>query len=178
MSKDIFKEYLENGNTENRQIALTASSYKNYSQKHNKQTLSINDTNERLATYGDALLRHALCQILFEEKVSNITQEKEKYEKDEVLVKVVAKEYGLLNCIRFDKDDNKIPQDYNYKRKDKEKVKDKDKDKNKGNDSPHKYIATAVEALLAAIYLDNNKDFKLVVDVVSGWKKLIDNNAK
>ena len=41
-------------------------------------------------------------------------------------------------------------------------------------ESAAKYIATAVEALLAAIYLDNNENFGLVVDIAKSWKNLID----
>lgn len=48
----------------------------------------------------------------------------------------------------------------------------------KGKDSPSKYIATAVEALIAAIYLDNKEDFSLVVKIAEHWKKLIDKKQK
>ena len=41
-----------------------------------------------------------------------------------------------------------------------------------------KYIATAVEALIAAIYLDNNEDFSLVVKIAEHWKTLIDDSYK
>lgn len=157
MVKDKFREYLEkNEDTENKKNALTAKSYKKYSQEYNKQTLSNKNINERLGTYGDALLRHALCQILFEEKIEEISEEKKKYESDEILVKVVAKKYKLLDHIKYDKNDEKIPRDYEY-----------------GNNS-YKYIATVVEALLAAFYLDNEEEFKLVVEVVRLWEKLID----
>ena len=117
-----------------------------------------------LATYGDALLKLAFCKILFDEKdVLNITEEKKKYESDEVLVKVIAKYYKFLEYIRFDKTDENILQNYDYKKPSK-----------KGKDSPHKYIATAVEALIAALYLDNNEDFSVVVEIAKHWKELID----
>lgn len=116
-----------------------------------------------MATYGDALLKLALCQILFEENVKNITEEKKNYESDDVLVRVVAEKYSLIQYIRFDRGNKNIPQNYNYEKK--------------GDDSPHKYIATAVEALLAAIYLDHNKDFDFVVDIVRKWKMLIDERS-
>ena len=44
----------------------------------------------------------------------------------------------------------------------------------KRTDPSHKYIATAVEALIAAIYLDNKEDFNLVVEIANHWKMLID----
>ena len=47
------------------------------------------------------------------------------------------------------------------------------KSKKSGN-SPSKYIATAVEALLAAMYLDNDKNIELILEVAKHWRKLID----
>lgn len=149
--EDAFENYLKNGSSENRKRALTARSYKNIDHELNDK-----QTNERLATYGDALLKLALCKILYEEeKVESITEEKKKYEEDKTLVKVVAKNYDLLRYIQYDENDQKIPKNYDYK-----------------NDS-HKYIATAVEALLAAFYLDNDEDFASVVTVVREWKQWI-----
>lgn len=116
-----------------------------------------------MATYGDALLKLALCQILFEVNVKNITEEKKNYESDDILVRVVAEKYSLLQYIRFDKEDKNLTKNYNYEKK--------------GDDSPHTYIATAVEALLAAIYLDHNKDFDFVVDIARKWKMLIDERS-
>lgn len=156
-----FREYLENGTNEKnkyRQIALTTKSYKNI--EHN---LTDQDVNCELATYGDALLRLALCKILFKQ-VKNITEVKKEYESDEILVRVVAKNYCLINHIRFDKNDKKIPRDYEYDKSEK--------------GSSHKYIATTVEALLAAFYLDRGKTIKSVVDIVKEWKKMIDESKK
>ena len=150
---DKFEEYLSDISQPTRDRALTASSYKN-----RDHSLKDNDINRELATYGDALLKLALCKILFNEKVENITVKKQDYESDEVLVKVVAQHYDLLKKIKFDKKDKEIPQDYEYE------------------DEKHKYIATAVEALLAAYYLDNNEDFSLVEEVVKEWKSLIDSH--
>lgn len=155
---DVFEVYLKCKNATYRQTALTANSYKNVD--HN---VPDSDVNNEMATYGDALLKLALCQILFEENVKNITEEKKNYESDDVLVRVVAEKYSLIQYIRFDRGNKNIPQNYNYEKK--------------GDDSPHKYIATAVEALLAAIYLDHNKDFDFVVDIVRKWKMLIDERS-
>ena len=154
---DKFENYLKNEKSEYKTIALTSNSYRNI-----EHSLNDNAINNNLATYGDALLKLALCDILFDEEVENITVEKEKYKSDEVLVEVVAKHYNLLEYIRYDNEDKKIPENYNYIRA--------------KNGSSHKYIATAVEALLAAFYFDNNKDFELVVNVVKEWKNWIGNN--
>ena len=160
--QDKFYEYLRDESRPTRQRALTASSYKNID-----HSLEDADTNSELATYGDALLKLAFCKILFDEGVSNITVKKQKYEPDKVFVEIIARRYELLNYIRFDKNDDKIPKDYDYKDSPK-----------KGKDSPSKYIATAVEALIAAIYLDNKEDFSLVVKIAEHWKTLIDDSYK
>ena len=148
-----FEDYLKNQSTEYKykKIALTASSYKNV-----EHALTDKDTNCKLAVYGDVLLKLALCKILFDDKVENITVEKQKYESDKILVEVIARHYKLIDEIKFDRSNDKIPQDYDYK------------------DDNRKYIATAVEALLAAYYLDCDKNFESVFAVVSEWKKLID----
>ena len=159
--EDLFEKYLNNetGNTAHRCRALTARSYKNID-----HSLSDQDDNDELATYGDALLKHALCELLFD-NVKNITVEKQDYESDEVLVKVIARNYDLLDHMRFDKNDPKIPKDYNYYKKE---------DRDDNSKSPHKYIATAAEALLAAIYLDHGCDMNCVREIVARWKQLID----
>ena len=160
--QDKFSEYLNDESQSTRQKALTANSYKNVD-----HSLEANDTNCELGTYGDALLKLAFCKILFDEDVSSITTEKQKYESDKVLVEVLARHYNLLEYVRYDKNDDKIPKDYGCREPSK-----------KGKDSPSKYIATAVEALIAAIYLDNKEDFSLVLEIVKHWKKLIDNSGK
>lgn len=154
---DKFDEYLIDENQPTRQKALTAKSYKNAD-----HSVQDRDTNFELATYGDALLKCAFCKILFDEGTEKITEKKQNYESDEVLVKIIARNYDLLKYIRYDENDEKIPKNYDYI------------PKNNGNDSPSKYIATAVEALIAAIYLDNKEDFNLVVEIANHWKMLID----
>ena len=158
--QDLYKKYLIDESQSTRQRALTSSSYKTVYLRENGASLSDKETNKELATYGDALLKFAFCKILFRENVENITEEKKKYESDKVFVEVIAKHYDLLKYIRFDKRDKKIPQDYNYRKGD--------------NNSPSKYIATVVEALIAAIYLDNEEDFNIVLDIARLWKKRID----
>lgn len=63
----------------------------------------------------------------------------EQFETDEFFVTRIATRYDLLNYIQYDNEDEKMPKDYNY-------VKGK-KGRNK-----HKYIATAVEAVIGAIF--------------------------
>ena len=84
---------------------------------------------------------------------------------DEVLVEVIARHYELLKYICFDNNDGNIPQDYDYRKPSK-----------KRKVSRSKYIATAVEALIAAIYLDNEENMDLILEITAGWKTLIDKN--
>jgi dsRNA-specific ribonuclease len=156
--QDKFDEYLRDQEQPTRKKALIAKSYKN-----EKHSLQDKDTNGDLSTYGDALLKCAFCKILLEDGAENITEKKKAYESDKVLVEIVARHYELLNYLHFDKNDDKIPKDYDYK----DSLK-------KGKDSPSKYIATAVEALIAAFYLDNNEDFSVVVEIAKHWIELID----
>ena len=157
---DKFKEYLKDISQRTRDRALTASSYKKFFERENGFPLSDEKINTELATYGDAILKLAFCKILFDAGVSNITVEKQKYESDEAFVRIIARHYKLLDYIKFDKDDSNIPQNYDYRPK--------------PNGNPHKYIATVVEALVAAYYLDNEEKFELIEAVAKEWKELID----
>lgn len=134
-------------------IALTDKSYKNYyeNKKHEKFKDQVN---ANLATFGDSILKMVLCKILYQEDVEKLTEEKKKYESDEVLVNKIAKYYNIIDKIRYDKKDTNIPKDYEY-------------------DSKHKYIATAIEACIGAIYLDENS-FESIEKIVKAWKKYID----
>ena len=146
--------------------ALTDKSYKN------KTTHSQNndEINFELATYGDAILKCVLCKIYFEKEDEDnfgfkgkLTEWKKQYESDEVLVRVVAKHYNLLNFLKYDKEGNgkleeQKPQDYEYKGQN-------DKDR-------HKYIATAMEACIAAVYIENGESE--VVEIVKQWIQWID----
>jgi len=150
---DKFLQWI-NANREHQ--ALKDSSYKNVYTK--ERHISSNDiqVNTELATYGDAVLKLALCEILWEEEKKKLTESKKNYESDAVLVKVIAKHYDILQYLHFDKADKNMPQQYDYQ-----------KDK-------HKYIATAVEACLGAIYMDKNVSWKDIIEIVKAWKNLID----
>ena len=137
--------------------ALTDKSYKNVYQNKYGKVLETKRVNTELATYGDAVLKHALCEILWGDKTNGLTKEKEKYESDKILVKVIAKRYDILSLLRFDKQDENIPQNYDYK------------------DDKHKYIATAIEACLGAMYMDKDISWKNILTVVKKWKEMIDN---
>lgn len=161
---DKIEKLLNNPKTDLQKQALTDKSYK---KTPNNQDCKINF---ELATYGDAILKCALCKIYFErENIDNfgfkgkLTEWKKQYESDEVLVRVIAKHYNLLNFLRYDEKGNGKPeeqklQDYDHKGKD-------DKDR-------HKYIATAMEACIAAVYIENGESE--VIEIVKQWIKLID----
>ena len=149
------------------EIALTDRSFKNAFQKGKDITKPENvwsdaKINANLATYGDAVLKMVLCQILLEKGSTNITEEKKKYESDKNLVSVIGKRYDILNSdwFRFDKEDKNKPHDYTYPA-------------NAGQDEPHKYIATAIEACLGALYL-RTKDLPEIKNLVRMWMEWTD----
>ncbi len=72
-----------------------------------------------------------------------LTEERAHYESDKYLVKYVAKQYDLLKHIKKDSKDENLPNDYDYENNESE------------NNNGHKYIATAVEAMIGAIYKEN-----------------------
>lgn len=161
---DKIEELLKDPKTDLQKQALTDTSYKNID-----HSLSDDDTNAELATYGDAILKLALCKIYRDRKNAgiefsdNLSRWKEKHESDEVLVRVIAKHFKLLEFLKYDKKGNskpeeQKPQDYDHKGKD-------DKDR-------HKYLATAMEASIAAVYLENGENE--VIDIVKQWIQWID----
>ena len=94
---DEFQKFLENrDNDELVTKALTDRSYKKVYQKENHSEMAEDNINAELGTYGDAVLKLALCKILFDSKVKNVSEEKKNYESDKVLVDVVARHYDVL----------------------------------------------------------------------------------
>ena len=155
--------------------ALTDSSYKKVYQERYGKNLNNTRVNTELATYGDAVLKLALCEILWKEEKKkskkqeeNTSTEKQKtlseckqdYESDEILVKVIAKHYDILQFLRFDTKDDQKPKDYKYTE----------------HKNSYKYIATAIEACLGAMYMDENVSWRDIIEIVKGWKNLIDAN--
>ena len=131
--------------------ALTDKSCK----KENPQ-LKDADVNHSLATVGDSIINYCLSIVLLD-KVEKLSEEKKKYESDEFLVKVIAQHYNLIDYIQKDKNDPKMLTDYNYL--------------NKKGGNPRKYIATAVEAMVGAIYFET-EDMKAIKMLIEGWTKL------
>ena len=112
-------------------------------------------TNSELATYGDAIIKFCYSKILFDNyaaKYPNLTEAKKDYESDKVFVTKVARHYNLINYIDFDGDDGNLRQDYEYDK----------------NVNQHKYIATAVEAMIGAIYIVT-KDLDEIIKLVETW---------
>ena len=133
------------------QRALTDRSFK----KENP-LLKDADVNFSLATFGDSIIKSSLSLVLLD-KVDKLSEEKKKYETDEFLVKTIAKHYKIINYIQKDKNDSKMPNNYNYS-------------KGVGRSS-HKYIATAVEAMVGAIYFET-EDLKAITAMIENWTKL------
>ena len=143
-------------------LQLRALTDKSYKKTPNNQDCKINF---ELATYGDAILKCALCKIYFERENKDnfgfkgkLTEWKKQYESDEVLIKFIARHYDILNFLNFDSGDTKKPQDYKYEEKNAKRR--------------YKYIATAMEACIAAVYIENGESE--VVEIVKQWIKLID----
>lgn len=156
---DKIEELLNNPKTDLQKQALTDKSYK---KTPNNQDCKINF---ELATYDDAILKCALCKIYFERENKDnfgfkgkLTEWKKQYESDEVLIKFIARHYDILNFLNFDSGDTKKPQDYKYE------------DKNAKR--RYKYIATAMEACIAAVYLENSESE--VIEIVKQWIQWID----
>lgn len=159
--EDKFIEWLSAINIDRPYIkrALTSKSYKNVDHK-----LKDSDTAFELATFGDALIRFCYAKMLFIDECDKLSKEIEKYVTDERFVTVIAKHYELLKFIQYDVNDSSIVCDYNYIKPLKTKGKNK-------KESPHKYIATAVEALIGAIYLETN-NIQEIFDILDYWKTL------
>ena len=160
---DLFEEYLEKKDNENVKRALTAGSYK---KEH--PSLENKDVAADLATLGDAIIK--LCYTkYFLDKVEQLSKEVEKYVTDERFVKVIAKHYDLLKYIHYDETDDKIKRDYDYK------IPGKTSSGKNKKTSSHKYIATAVEAMIAAIYLETKEETKAldkISELLELWKEL------
>ncbi|MDE5540135.1 MAG: hypothetical protein K2J20_06600 [Bacilli bacterium] len=157
---DLFEEWLrKKDESEQVQRALTAQSYKNVD-----HSLVDKDTAFELATYGDALIKFCYAEI-FLDKCAQLSKNIEDYVTDERWVSVIAKHYSLLDFIRYDKNDKSIKKDYAYI-----KPKKTRSGKNK-KESPYKFIATAVEAMIGAIYLET-KDLNAITKLLMSWTRL------
>ncbi|MDE7394872.1 MAG: hypothetical protein K2M95_01970 [Clostridiales bacterium] len=150
---DIFETYIQKYKRDENCRALTCKSYKKVYENNSHESLANNKTNFELATYGDALMKFALCSLLLD-KVEQLSEYKKKYEEDKFLIEVVAKHYKLIDYMNFDRDDEKIPKKYvSYEA---------------GNNNPTKYIATTVEAVIGAIYHEK-QDFDSICELIKSW---------
>ena len=106
-----------------------------------------------------------------EKERKNLTEVKKKYESDASLMRL-AKTYRLLDRLRFDKEDSKIPQNYAA-----EEIGNNDdeetKKRKKRTLESHKYIAQAMEAMFAAVYVDSG-NVKVVENLAKEWKQKLD----
>ncbi len=154
---DLFEKYLSDKSSRLVKRALTDNSYKNEYLRLNHKEYS-EKTNVDLATYGDAVIKLCYSEILLD-KVKELTVEKAKFESDKYLVEKVAEHYQLIKKIKKDENDNNIPNDYNYE------------DTPGDNKNRHKYIATAVEAMIGAIY-KKEKKLKPIIKLLDSWRSI------
>ena len=161
---DVFQKCLQRlKNKPLMKQALTDSSYKKYQQKHK---LEEKPNNFVLATYGDAVLKLAFCELLFDDE--NLTTTKSRYENDRVLVEVIGKHYKILDLMNMDKEDENMPNDYVWN--------PIHKNSDNKEDTSHKRIATCLEAIIGAIY-KIGKDMDEIADIALYWKNLIDSQS-
>lgn len=167
---DKFEEYLNKKENEyNIKLALTDTTAvtlnKNGINKKNEKFEDVNsqESNKQLSTLGDSIIKFYLCSYFYE-KAENISEKKKYYETDEFLVSVIAKHYNLLN--KLDYDSTKKPNDYNYIKCGKTST-----GKNKKSHNDHKFIATAVEAMIGAIYWINKDGnwFDEISTILKEW---------
>ncbi len=162
---DIFETWLKRKDSIWIKRALTDSSYNSYrcrGVRHNDPRYEELHTplpvNTDLATYGDGVIKLCYLELMLDNE-EQLTVAKSKVESDEYLVNVVARHYDLLSYINKDKDDDKLPDSYDY-------IKFKGTNKN-----PCKYIATAVEAVIGAIYKET-KDLNAIIELLKSWRQL------
>ena len=160
---DLFLDYIENGKGKWHKRALTDRSMM-------YTGLREDQTNAVLATYGDALLKFAYCEVLLD-TVEELSEEKAKYESDISLVHI-AQHYQLLKYLDFRKNDRDIPQDYSVRKIEKD-FGAKKKQRIRHFNKKRKYLATAIEAILGAMYKDGYT-FQQIVEVVRSWKSLLE----
>jgi dsRNA-specific ribonuclease len=160
---DLFEEYLNKKDTSRWvKIALTDASYNSYRcrgvRANNPRFIELHtplNDNLDLALLGDAIIKFIYSDFLLD-KVELLTEEKKKYESDEVFVEKVGRHYNLIPYIDFDIDDEKMPKNYDYYC-------------TLGwNKNSHKYIATAVEAMIGAIYKETN-DLDAIRELLLSW---------
>ena len=154
---DIFEEWL-NRREASKWVkrALTDKSYKNI-----EHDLPDENTNAELATYGDAIIKMCYAKILLDQ-CEKLSVEIEKYISDERLATVIAKHYKLNDYLYCDDKDPSIIEhlkNYQYQKR-----------SNKNN--PDKIKATAVEAMIGAIFEETNHDLDGMIKLLDSWRDL------
>ena len=159
-SMDLFEAWLnQKEKSKWVNIALTDNSYKNKYSRENSVKY-VGEVNKDLATYGDAIIKICYIEILYG-NTDKLSVEKSEYESDKYLVEKVAQHYNLLEYMNYDDKDPKNVKDYNYI------VPPNTRGGNR-SDSSHKYIATAVEAMIGAIY-KSTKDLDAITQLLKEW---------
>ena len=154
---DLFLDCLERLKDDPLMVrALTDRSYKSYLLRH--ESLAI-QCNSDLATYGDAVLKLAFCDVLYD-SAEQLTNEKKKYESDKNLVEVIGKRYDIIKCLKVDRDNPSMPKDYVWHGQGQK-------------DRSHKRIATCLEALIGAIF-KIDRDIEEIIEIARFWKKITD----
>ena len=144
MQGDPFLRYLREGDDIWRTRALTDASC-----RRDGRRLPMEEVNTELATYGDALLKCTLCEY-FLDRVDRLTVVKQNYESDVALVGI-GQMYDLIRYLHFDRSSSRIPQDYNVRPVPLDCPPEEERELRASNER-HKYIATAIEALLGAMF--------------------------
>ena len=137
--------------------ALTDKSYKTEFEREKHKPFD-EDVNTDLGTYGDGVIKLAFLELLLDSG-DKLTEEKSQWESDKYLVEKVAKHYQLIEkkLIHKNTKDKNLPDDYDYE------------DTPGKNKNRHKYIATAVEAMIGAIYKEE-KDLKPIIELLDSWR--------
>ena len=156
MIMDIFEAYLARHKAHREDTAaLVCASYKPIYERRHGKALTDERINTELATYGDALLRFALLSLFLPRANEvKLSEHIKPYLTDQYLIETVAKHYHLLDSILFDRDNPSIPKRYVFYKNDRTK-----------------YIATTVEAILGAIYLEG-RDMDAILALVKSWTEL------
>ena len=164
---DLFEKWLNNKDSKWIQIALTDSSYNNYRKRgirknnpHYAEVQKDLPVNKDLAVVGDAVINLVYSKYLFTKGTNKLTEVKKDYVSDEHFVSHIAKHYDLLNYIKKDIDDKKLPNDYKYDTTQSE------------NGNSHKYIATCVEAVIGAIFLETD-DLESITELLIDWERFV-----
>lgn len=158
---DKFEEYL-NKKDKWIDLALIDKSYKSYIKKgvkknepNYKDVNSFDKDNLDLSTLGDAIIKFVYVKIFINDNnIKMLSKEIEKYITDKYFITKVAKKYDILKYLKYDKSDGNMHVDYEYK-----------------DNENRKFIATAVEAMIGAIYLINKKGnwFDEISKILKEW---------